>query len=217
MHTLSLSYAHHHWGTSVRDHKPAVSLRSSLTTICSIPNNLADVPHQLTESFRHWHNSLEEQASDHDYAQFWAAKAVSAARTDEETRRAQELYCLATVVLRYQELVRVLGVQPAVLVEFLRCFYSLRMPLRHRYQPKAVLHGLLSGSFQCVTQYSECSREPGILVMAPSVLGDRAMALKLSLPLLNIPELIRRHPRVLRSEVHLQSPTLPEQDMLCMR
>ena len=48
--------------------------------------------------------------------------------------------------------------------------------------------------------------------MAPSVLGDRTMALKLTLPLLNIPELIRRHPRVLRSEVHLQAPKQPELD-----
>ena len=48
--------------------------------------------------------------------------------------------------------------------------------------------------------------------MAPSVLGDRAMALKLTLPLLNIPELIRRYPRVLRSEVHLQAPKQPELD-----
>ena len=102
--------------------KPAISLRRPLSTICTIPSNLADVPHQLTESFRHWHNSLEEQASDHDYAQFWAAKAVSAAKTDEETRRAQELYSLDAVFQRSEELVRVLGVQPAVLVEILRYF-----------------------------------------------------------------------------------------------
>ena len=74
------------------------------------------------------------------------------------------------------------------------------------------VHGLLTGSLQCLTEYDECSREPGILVMAPSVLGDRTMALKLSLPLLNIPELIRRYPRVLRSEVHLQAPKQPEPD-----
>ena len=120
MHTLSPSYAAHHRGTSLGIPKPAVSQRRSLLITCSIPKNLADVPHQLTESFRHWHNSLEEQASDHDYAQFWAAKAVSAAKTDDETRRAQDLYSLDAVFLRSEELVRVLGVQPAVLVEILR-------------------------------------------------------------------------------------------------
>ena len=120
MHTLSPVYAYHHRGTSVGNFKTAVSQRRSLSTLCSVPNNLADVPHQLTESFRHWHNSLEEQASDHDYAQFWAAKAVSAAKTDDETRRAQDLYSLDAVFLRSEELVRVLGVRPAVLVEILR-------------------------------------------------------------------------------------------------
>ena len=120
MHTLSPFYAYHHRGTSAVNLKAAVSQRRSLVTLRSVPNNLADVPHQLTESFRHWHNSLEEQASDHDYAQFWAARAVSAAKTDDETRRAQDLYSLDAVFLRSEELVRVLGVQPAVLVEILR-------------------------------------------------------------------------------------------------
>ena len=132
MHTLSPVYAYHHRGTSVGSFKTAVSQRRSLSTLCSVPNNLADVPHQLTESFRHWHNSLEEQASDHDYAQFWAAKAVSAAKTDDETRRAQDLYSLDAVFLRSEELVRVLGVQPAVLVEILRysaTFNFLILPL----------------------------------------------------------------------------------------
>ena len=100
-----------------------------MLTICSVPKSLADVPHQLTESFRHWHNSLEEQASDHDYAQFWAAKAVSAAKTDDETRRAQDLYSLDAVFLRSEELVRVLGVQPAVLVEILRYSATLNFPI----------------------------------------------------------------------------------------
>jgi hypothetical protein len=94
--------------------------RSSEVGISSVPNNLADVPQQLTESFRHWHNSLEEQASDHDYARFWAAKAVSAAKTDEETRTAQELYSLDSVFQRSEELVQVLGCTPAVLIEILR-------------------------------------------------------------------------------------------------
>ncbi|CAL5223749.1 g6311 [Coccomyxa viridis] len=76
---------------------------------------------------------------------------------------AQELYSLDIVFQRSEELVQVLGVQPAVLIEIL-------------------------------------TREPGLLVVTPSQLGMRVMALKMSLPLLNVPELIRRHPKVLRSE-----------------
>ena len=95
--------------------------KGRLGGIYSIPKNLADVPHQLTESFRHWHNSLEEQASDHDYARFWAARAVSAATTDDEIEMAQELYSLNNVFQRSEELVQVLGVQPAVLIEILTC------------------------------------------------------------------------------------------------
>ena len=90
-----------------------------MKSISSVPSNLTDVPQQLIESFRHWHNSLEEQATDHDYARFWAARAVSAAKTDEEIRRAQELYSLDIVFQRSEELVQILGVQPAVLVEIL--------------------------------------------------------------------------------------------------
>lgn len=97
--------------------------------IRSLPSNLADVPHQLIETFRHWHNSLEEQASDHDYARFWAARAVSAAKTDEETSMAQELYSLDIVFQRSEELVQVLGVQPAVLIEILTCASVLRIPV----------------------------------------------------------------------------------------
>ena len=108
---------------------PVSQPRIRLQSICSIPNNLADVPQALAESFRHWHNSLEEQASDHDYARFWAARAVSAAKTDEETSMAQELYSLDIVFQRSEELVQVLGVQPAVLIEILTCASVLRIPV----------------------------------------------------------------------------------------
>lgn len=43
-------------------------------------------------------------------------------------------------------------------------------------------------------------------MVTPSQLGMRVMALKMSLPLLNVPELIRRHPKVLRSEVCATTP-----------
>ena len=111
---------------------PVSQPRVRLQGIFSIPNNLADVPQALAESFRHWHNSLEEQASDHDYARFWAARAVSAAKTDEETSMAQELYSLDIVFQRSEELVQVLGVQPAVLIEILTCaIFLARPPVLH--------------------------------------------------------------------------------------
>lgn len=120
MQSLSFLRAQRHFGPTPQHSQLAHCHRRPVSSVYSAPNNLADVPQQLTESFRHWHNSLEEQASDHDYARFWAARAVSAARTDEETRRAQELYSLDCVFQRSEELVQILGVQPEILVEILR-------------------------------------------------------------------------------------------------
>jgi hypothetical protein len=64
---------------------------------------------------------------------------------------------------------------------------------------------LSAGRFASLTVRCEYSREPGILVVTPSQLGARMMALKISLPALNIPELIRRYPKALRDEVGLLS------------
>ena len=63
----------------------------------------------------------------------------------------------------------------------------------------------LSRSLVGLTVNIEYSREPGILVVTPSQLGARMMALKISLPALNIPELIRRYPKILRYKVGLRS------------
>ena len=115
---------------------------------------------------------------------------------------AQDLYSLDIVFQRSEELVQVLGVQPAVLIEILTCVSFWQASLyRAMFGIYRVLqHVSLVLQNLKMVQYG-CRREPGLLVVTPSQLGLRVMALKMSLPLLNVPELIRRHPRVLRSEV----------------
>lgn len=137
--------------------QPVSQHRGRLQGICSIPNNLADVPHQLVESFRHWHNSLEEQASDHDYARFWAARAVSAAKTDEETNMAQELYSLDIVFQRSEELVQVLGVQPGVLIEILTCVFFWQSSL---YRAMLGIGSFSMSAWDCKTS-RWCSMDAG--------------------------------------------------------
>ncbi len=46
-----------------------------------------------------------------------------------------------------------------------------------------------------------CSREPGILLMSDTELAVRLMALKAAAPRLNIQELVRRRPQILRNKV----------------
>lgn len=46
-----------------------------------------------------------------------------------------------------------------------------------------------------------CSREPGILLMSDTELAVRLMALKAAAPRLNIQELVRRRPQILRGKV----------------
>ncbi len=46
-----------------------------------------------------------------------------------------------------------------------------------------------------------CSREPGILLMSDNELALRLLALKAAVPRLNIQELVRRRPQVLRNKV----------------
>ena len=116
---------------------------------------------------------------------------------------AQELYSLDIVFQRSEELVQVLGVQPAVLIEILTCasFLPYPCPVHAWCTDSLGVTFSIAPHQQLTVLKHDCRREPGLLVVTPSQLGVRVMALKMSLPLLNVPELIRRHPRVLRSEV----------------
>ena len=118
---------------------------------------------------------------------------------------AQELYSLDIVFQKSEELVQVLGVQPAVLIEILTCASFLHASLYHDIWCEALQHDILVAQHLLIPEQA-CRREPGLLVVTPSQLGMRVMALKMSLPLLNVPELIRRHPKVLRSEVCATTP-----------
>lgn len=57
-----------------------------------------------------------------------------------------------------------------------------------------------------------CSREPGVLLMSPSEVAMRLLALKSAVPNLDIQELVRRRPKVLRDRVCIGLSTLSIMD-----